>query len=47
MKGQFGHNALEVFRALKWYFAPNNIMNPGVTLTLDMPEEEKRVLTEF
>jgi len=47
LEGQIGRNALEVFRVLKRHFDPNNIMNPGGTLALDMKEEEKRVLREF
>lgn len=39
---QIGRNQLEVFKALKRHFDPNNIMNPGGTLALDLPEEEKR-----
>jgi len=33
---------MEVFRALKRHFDPNNIMNPGGTLGLDLPEEAVR-----
>ena len=44
LEGQIGRNQLEVFRALKRHFDPNNIMNPGGTLALDLPEDEKRIL---
>ena len=44
LEGQLGRNQLEVFRTLKRHFDPNNIMNPGGTLALDLNEEEKRVL---
>ncbi len=44
LEGQLGRNQLEVFRTLKRHFDPNNIMNPGGTLALDLKEEEKRVL---
>jgi alkyldihydroxyacetonephosphate synthase len=44
LEGQIGREALEVFRALKRHFDPNNIMNPGGTLALDLPEDEKRIL---
>lgn len=37
-----GKNQLEVLRALKRHFDPNNIMNPGGTLALDLPEESAR-----
>jgi len=33
-----GKNQLEVFKALKRHFDPNNIMNPGGTLALDLEE---------
>lgn len=42
LEDQIGKNQLEVFRALKRHFDPNNIMNPGGTLALDMPDEGKR-----
>ena len=32
----------EIFRALKKHFDPDNIMNPGGTLGIDMTEEQKR-----
>ena len=37
-----GTEQLEIFRALKRHFDPDNIMNPGGTLALDLPPEEKR-----
>lgn len=42
LEGQIGKNQMEVFRALKRHFDPNNIMNPGGTLGLDMDESERR-----
>ncbi len=42
LEGQIGKNQMEVFRALKRHFDPNNIMNPGGTLGLDLPEEAVR-----
>jgi len=44
LEGQLGRNEYAVIRALKEYFDPDNIMNPGGTLGLDTPEEEKRFL---
>ena len=37
-----GQDRLNIFRALKKHFDPDNIMNPGGTLGLDMTEEQKR-----
>jgi alkyldihydroxyacetonephosphate synthase len=45
LEGQIGKNQLEVFRALKRHFDPNNIMNPGGTIALDLPEDKKRKIT--
>ncbi len=44
LEGSIGRNEYDVFRALKKHFDPDNIMNPGGTLGLDTPEEEKRHL---
>jgi alkyldihydroxyacetonephosphate synthase len=45
LESQIGTNQLEVFRALKRHFDPNNIMNPGDTLALDLPDEQRRKRT--
>ena len=37
-----GTDRLNIFRALKKHFDPDNIMNPGGTLGIDMTEEQKR-----
>lgn len=42
LEGQLGKNEMDVIRALKKHFDPNNIMNPGGTLGLDLPDEMKR-----
>ncbi|MGB5809878.1 MAG: FAD-binding oxidoreductase [Polyangiales bacterium] len=42
LEGQIGTHELEVLRALKRHFDPKNILNPGGTLALDLPEEERR-----
>jgi alkyldihydroxyacetonephosphate synthase len=44
LEGQIGENQLDVFRALKRHFDPHNIMNPGGTLALDLPDSEKRTI---
>lgn len=46
LEGQLGRKELGVFRALKDYFDPDYTMNPGGTIGLDVPEEEKRFLRE-
>ncbi len=46
LEGFIGRNEYDVFRALKTHFDPDNIMNPGGTLGLDLPESEKRFLRE-
>ncbi|MFH1415332.1 MAG: FAD-linked oxidase C-terminal domain-containing protein [Elusimicrobiota bacterium] len=38
MEEHIGSQQMSVLRALKRHFDPNNIMNPGGTLGLDMPE---------
>ena len=42
LEDQIGKNQMDVFRALKKHFDPNNIMNPGGTLGLDLTEDQKR-----
>lgn len=37
-----GKNEFSILRALKKHFDPDNIMNPGGTLGLDLPDDEKR-----
>ena len=44
LEGSIGKNQFEIFRALKHHFDPDNIMNPGGTLGLDLPQEQKRFL---
>jgi alkyldihydroxyacetonephosphate synthase len=44
LEGSIGENQFEVLKALKRHFDPDNIMNPGGTLGLDMPKEQKRFL---
>ena len=45
MDAHLGKNQMEVLRALKRHFDPNNIMNPGGQLALDLPENERREMT--
>jgi len=44
LEGSIGKNQFDIFRALKRHFDPDNIMNPGGTLGLDIPDEHKRFL---
>lgn len=43
LEGQIGKNELEVFRALKRHFDPHNVLNPGGTLALDLPDRDRRL----
>ncbi|MGO8692763.1 MAG: FAD-binding oxidoreductase [Rectinemataceae bacterium] len=43
LEGDVGPEAMSLFRALKRHFDPNNIMNPGGTLALDLPDSERRM----
>jgi alkyldihydroxyacetonephosphate synthase len=42
LETQIGTEQLELFRALKRHFDPANLMNPGGTLALDLPDSERR-----
>ncbi|RJP67109.1 MAG: FAD-binding oxidoreductase [Candidatus Abyssobacteria bacterium SURF_17] len=42
MELHLGKAQMEVLRTLKRHFDPNNIMNPGGTLGLDLPDSRKR-----
>lgn len=44
LEAQIGKNQMDIYRALKKHFDPENIMNPGGTLGLDLPEHLKRDL---
>lgn len=44
LEGQIGTRQMEVFKALKQHFDPDNIMNPGGTIGLDLSEGEKRFI---
>lgn len=44
LEGSVGVNEYDVIRALKQHFDPDNIMNPGGTLGLDLPPEQKKFL---
>ncbi len=46
LEGFLGEKEFGVLKALKNYFDPDNIMNPGGTLGLDLPEEKKIGLTD-
>ena len=43
LEGQIGSNELNVLRALKHHFDPRNVLNPGGTLALDLPDAERRM----
>lgn len=47
LEGSLGRTEYGVFKVLKDYFDPDYVLNPGGTLGLDTPEEEKRFLKEF
>lgn len=40
LEGQLGSNEYAVLKALKQHFDPDNIMNPGGTLGLDLPKDK-------
>lgn len=42
LEAQIGTPQLELFRALKRHLDPANLMNPGGTLALDLPDSERR-----
>lgn len=44
LEGQVGKNQMDVFKTLKNHFDPNNIMNPGGTLGLDLDPSLRRGL---
>ncbi len=46
LEGYLGRTEYGVFKVLKQYFDPDNLMNPGGTLGLDLKEEEKHFLKE-
>ncbi len=41
LEGQIGTRQMEIYKTLKKHFDPDNLMNPGGTLGLDLPEEKK------
>jgi alkyldihydroxyacetonephosphate synthase len=41
-EGAIGSNQLELLRAIKRHLDPHNIMNPGGTLALDLPPDQKK-----
>ncbi|MGB4984771.1 MAG: FAD-binding oxidoreductase [Erysipelotrichaceae bacterium] len=44
LEGYVGENEFKIFKTLKNHFDPTNMMNPGGTLGLDTPEDQKRKL---
>lgn len=43
LEGQIGKAPLELFRAIKRHLDPDNLMNPGGTLALDLPDEARHM----
>lgn len=41
LEAQIGKNQMDIYRVLKKHFDPENLMNPGGTLGLDLPEDKK------
>ncbi|MCQ2475319.1 MAG: FAD-binding oxidoreductase [Clostridia bacterium] len=46
LEGYIGKTEYGMVRALKNYFDPDYLMNPGGTIGLDLPEEDKKFLKE-
>lgn len=44
LEGQIGTRQMELFKALKKHFDPDNIMNPGGTIGVDLPDDERRFI---
>lgn len=44
LEGQIGTRQMEILKVLKNHFDPDNLMNPGGTLGLDLTEEQKRFI---
>lgn len=42
LEAQIGKNQMDIYRTLKKHFDPDNLMNPGGTLGIDLPEDQKR-----
>ena len=41
LEAQIGKNQMDIYRALKNHFDPDNLMNPGGTLGIDLPEDQR------
>lgn len=46
LEGQIGTKQMEILKTLKKHFDPDNLMNPGGTLGLDLTEEQKHFIRE-
>ncbi len=44
LEGDVGPEVMSLYKALKTHFDPKGIMNPGGTLALDLPDEQKRFM---
>jgi alkyldihydroxyacetonephosphate synthase len=47
LEGDIGGEAMALLRALKRHFDPGNIMNPGGTLALDLPDDARRSMRPY
>lgn len=46
LEGFLGSNQMDILRCLKNHFDPDDVMNPGGTIAVDLDESEKRYLRE-
>jgi len=44
LEGNIGPESIALYRAIKRHLDPNGIMNPGGTIALDLPDNERRFM---